>query len=313
MNLRLSDNYDVTATKMQAKVRTLVGTFSGKMGLHGNSSGSNWGPTELLLKRIVDFARTKKEKAAELKASTAALKADQQEMEVGLRMAASLADPSSVEAGEALAQAQYDEEHAVTEEEALEAQKWGAALTAGLAASRDFAGGGGGGASDSPTPFESLSFASPQHAGGCSSGQDGPKSKRKRGSASIPLSGRRNAGSDIPDKQLENMASALGETSAARALAAQEVRDREAEERRLDRAAAQEGSAARALAAQEVRDREAEERRLDRAEREDERRANAEERRLDRAAQATRDEQSANLMRALMQQLVRPPPQPPGT
>ena len=81
----LFDNYDVTATKMQAKVRTLVGTFSGKMGLHGNSSGSNWGPTELLLKRIVDFARTKKEKTAELKASTAALKADQQEMEVGLR------------------------------------------------------------------------------------------------------------------------------------------------------------------------------------------------------------------------------------
>ena len=109
------------------------------------------------------------------------------------------------------------------------------------------------------------------------------------------------------------MASALGEASAARALAAQEVRDREAEERRLDRAAAQEGSAARALAAQEVRDREAEERRLDRAEREDERRANAEERRLDRAAQATRDEQSANLMRALMLQLARPPSQPPGT
>jgi len=296
----LFDDCDVTATKLQAKVRSLVKDFSSKMEQHGNSSGSDWGPLELLLKKIVDFTRTKKEKAAELKASTAELKEKHLQMELGCGMAASLADPSSVEVGEALAQAQHDEEHAIFPEEALEAQERGAALTAGLAASRDFAGGGGGGASDSPTPLESLSFASPP--------------TRKRGSASVPLSGRRNAGSDIHgDNQLEKMASALGEASAARALAAQEVRDREAEERRLDRAAAQEGSAARALAAQEVRDREAEERRLDRAEREDERRANAEERRLDRAAQATRDEQSANLMRALMQQLVRPPPQPPGT
>ena len=148
-------------------------------------------------------------------------------------MVASLADPSSVEVGEALAQAQHDEEHAIFPQEALEAQERGAALTAGLAASRDFAGGGGGGASDSPTPLESLSFASPQ--------------TRKRGSASVPLSGRRNAGSDIPDKQLENMASALGETSAARALAAQEVRDREAEERRLDRAEREDERRANAL------------------------------------------------------------------
>ena len=150
----LFDGQEVKATKIAAKVRTLVKEFSAKMEMRGNSSGDVWGSTEVLLKKIVDFVRTKKEGAAELKALSAAVKADHRKMELGYGMAQSLAstlDTPSVageamaNAGEAMAKARADEVNADTEQEAQEAQRRGddAALAVDLAASQDFAGGGG--------------------------------------------------------------------------------------------------------------------------------------------------------------------------